>query len=354
MLLFGKEQIESSCLDKIPKWTLAFRGFKAEKELPRWHKSKKRLKRKDMLCIPNEQPTKRKIRIALGCLETKDKSWKAAACADPEPDTTRYIRLNRLVNSVISSSKHPDYLVLPELSVPARWFSRIAIKLAQNKISLLAGVDYIHHGKKRVANQAWASLISDFVGFPLSVIYRQDKFNLAQHEECNLWRVAGVRSQPLSKDNRKPVIIHGNFHFAILICSELTNIRYRAKFRGNVDAVLVPEWNKDAKSFAALVESSALDIHAYIVQCNDRKYGDSRIRAPFKDNWRRDVVRVKGGIEDFIVIGEIDFVALRLFQKDHRSPPEGPFKPVPDGFKLSASRKLSPGTGKGSGDGNKS
>jgi hypothetical protein len=155
--------------------------------------------------------------------------------------------------------------------------------------------------------------------------------------------VAGVRLQPLSTVNRKPVITHGDFHFAILICSELTNIKYRAKIRGKVDAVLVPEWNKDAKSFAALVESSALDIHAYIVQCNDRKYGDSRIRAPFKDNWRRDVVRVKGGIEDFVVIGEIDIAALRLFQKDHRSPPEGPFKPVPDGFKLLSSRILSPG-----------
>jgi hypothetical protein len=55
---------------------------------------------------------------------------------------------------------------------------------------------------------------------------------------------------------------------------------------------------------------------------------------------------VKGGIEDFVVIDEIDIAALRIFQKDHRSPPEGPFKPVPDGFKLYSSRKSSSGTGK--------
>lgn len=217
----------------------------------------------------------------------------------------------------------------------------MATKLAQNRISLVAGVDYIHHGNKnkRVANQVWASLISDFVGFPISIIYRQDKVNPAQSEENELWRVAGVRMKPLAKIKGKPVINHGNFHFAILICSELTNIKYRSSLRGKVDAVLVPEWNKDAKSFAALVESSALDIHAYIVQCNDRKFGDSRIRAPFKDNWRRDVVRVKGGIDDYCVIGEIEIASLREFQADYRSPTDGPFKPIPDGFKLHKLRK---------------
>jgi len=131
-----------------------------------------------------------------------------------------------------------------------------------------------------------------------------------------------------------------------LVCSELTNIGYRAALRGQIDALFVPEWNQDTETFNALVESAALDIHAYIIQCNDRQYGDSRIRAPYKESWRRDLLRGKGGIHDYCVTGDIDIQALRQFQSSYRSP-DGPFKPVPDGFVINFERKALPsGEGK--------
>ena len=68
---------------------------------------------------------------------------------------------------------------------------------------------------------------------------------------------------------------------------------------------------------------------------------DSRIRAPFKESWQRDVLRVKGGVNDYCVIGEIDVQALRQFQSSYRSP-EKPFKPVPDGFEIEYGRKVLP------------
>ena len=108
--------------------------------------------------------------------------------------------------------------------------------------------------------------------------------------------------------------------------------------RGRIDALFVPEWNQDTETFNALVESAALDIHAYIIQCNDRQYGDSRIRVPHKDSWMRDLVRLKGGKNDYFVVGEIDIISLRAFQTSHRSPC-GPFKPVPDGFSIAFERQ---------------
>jgi len=110
-----------------------------------------------------------------------------------------------------------------------------------------------------------------------------------------------------------------------------------------VDALFVPEWNQDTESFNALVESAALDIHAYIIQCNDRQYGDSRIRAPYKDSWKRDIVRLKGGEHDYFVVGNIDVTALRKFQSSYRSA-AGPFKPMPDGFNnnMAHERKMLP------------
>jgi len=249
----------------------------------------------------------------------------------PDPDAERYVRLCRLLDGVIAQPRDSRYLILPELALPAHWFIRIARKLQGRGISLVTGIEYLHASKSRVRNQVWAALSHDGLGFPSLMIYRQDKQRPALHEEQELQRLAGLEMKPDKAWKTPPIIQHGDFRFTMLICSELTNIRYRADLRGKVDALFVPEWNPDTETFNALVESAALDIHAYIIQCNDRQYGDSRIRAPYKDSWKRDVLRVKGGVTDYCVIGEIDVQALRQFQSSHRSPAK-PFKPVPDGF----------------------
>jgi len=62
---------------------------------------------------------------------------------------------------------------------------------------------------------------------------------------------------------------------------------------------------------------------------------------PFEKSWQRDLLRVKVGITDYFVIGEIDVQALRQFQSSYRLPAK-PFKPVPDGFEIDFCRKVLP------------
>jgi len=236
-----------------------------------------------------------------------------------------------LINNILKSHKKPDYLLFHELSLPAQWFIPIAKRLYQQGIALIAGVDYINGKRSTVSNQVWASLDHDTFGFRSYLIYSQDKQQPALHEERELTRYAGLRLAQKNKWKKPPIIQHGNINLAILICSELTNISYRASLRGKIDVLFVPEWNKDLNAFGIIVESASNDIHAYIAQSNNLQYGDSRIRGPYKDSWKRDIVRLKGGSTDYFVIGEIDVNSLRQFQSNHRSP-DGPFKPVPDGF----------------------
>ena len=296
-----------------------------------------------VLRIPDGSP-KAKQAVAVASWETLDQSFVAAAMGIPDPDSRRrYQRLNRLINELISRPDGAGYLILPELALPPQWFMRIADKLKGRGISLITGVEYLHAPKKRVHNQIWASLTHDGLGFPSLMLCRQDKQIPAFHEEQELFRLAGVRMKPAVKWKSPPLIQHGDFRFALLNCSELTNIRYRTALRGKIDALFVPEWNSDTDTFNALVESAALDIHAYIIQCNNRQYGDSRIRAPYKDRWKRDLLRVKGGNHDYCITGEIDVLALRQFQSSHRSPAKD-FKPVPDGFNqdMAPNRKVLP------------
>jgi hypothetical protein len=318
----------------------ALRGFEpSEHIMPQWDKHQRTLQ------IPAGEFNASQT-IAVSSWETRDTTFVAAVMNQPDPDSRRrYQRLNRMITELISQPDRAGYLILPELAMPARWFMRIAGKLNGRRISLITGVEYLHASKKCVHNQIWASLTHDGLGFPSLMVYRQDKQNPALHEEQELFRLADVRLKPAMpwKGQSPPIIQHGNFHFALLNCSELTNIRYRAELRGKVDALFVPEWNSDTDTFNALVESAALDIHAYIIQCNNRHYGDSRIRAPYKDRWKRDLLRVKGGNHDYCITGEINVLSLRQFQSSHRSS-DKPFKPVPDGFAdaMDHSRKVLP------------
>ena len=338
LYLIAPEPFKQKNQDMLGMVVLALRGFSPnEHKMPTWSKKER------VLRIPDGKPSAKQT-IAVASWRTSDRSFVAAAMAKPDPDSrSRYQRLNRLINELISRPDGAGYLVFPEVALPPRWFMRIAEKLKGQGISLIAGVEYLHEPKKKVRNQVWASLTHDGLGFPSLMIYRQDKQTPAIHEEAELHRLAGVEMAPAVPWNKPPIIQHGSFRFALMICSELTNIRYRGDLRGKVDALFVPEWNSDTDTFNALVESAALDIHAYIIQCNNRTYGDSRIRAPYKDRWKRDLLRVKGGNHDYCITGEIDILALRQFQSCHRSPSEG-FKPVPDGFveDMSKDRKVLP------------
>ncbi len=281
------------------------------------------------VAIPHRRGSARPT-IALPSIATSDASYAASLSGTPDPDPGRYFRTIRIVNDVLRTTPPVDYLVMPELSLPRKWFNRFAHKLAMSNVSLIAGVDYLHHGGSHVSNQVRASLVTDQFGYSTPVMYVQEKHQAAINENVLLEK-AGKSLRP-TRPPSKPVLKHGAFRFAILICSELTNLSFRAPLRGKIDALFVPEWNQDTNSFSALVEASALDLHCFIVQVNNRSFGDSRVRAPFKDSFLRDVARARGGEADFFVVARLKVPELRAFQSGRPLPGAALFKPLPDGF----------------------
>jgi len=147
------------------------------------------------------------------------------------------------------------------------------------------------------------------------------------------------------RDHLRQVIYnHKGFHFGVVVCSELQNISYRSGFQGSVDCMMVLSWNQDLETFSALVESAALDVHAYVAYVNNRAFGDSRVRVPAKEAFNRDACRLRGGHNDYLVVVDIDIGSLRAFQSRHKrwAGSGDPYKPVPEGFRLLPSRKMTP------------
>ncbi|UJR86233.1 reverse transcriptase domain-containing protein [Sandaracinus amylolyticus] len=285
------------------------------------------------------------VRVSVVNLRTSEQQFVNAVLGVPDHSLERYSSLMRLLNGLITSdTARPHYVALPECSLPRDWAAPVATKLANAGISLIAGLEH-KRTNRGSRNDALVSLVSDAGGFRVAVAFEQPKIHPAWHEEDEVRRLTGrgvlkVGSRQL--EAARPVYEHGDVAFGVLICSDLASIKNRARFQGSVDALFIPEWNPDVNTFNALVESSAHDLHAFIVQANNREYGDSRIRAPFREEFRRDVVRIKGGVHDFFVTAEMNIRRLREAQTTVAPDSRSEFKPFPTGFKASRRRRRVP------------
>ncbi len=289
--------------------------------------------------------------FALTSFLTSDKSWKANVAGYlNEPDEKRYERLFRIINDIIKCRRHHriDYVVFPELSIPRFLMFYVANKLHQAGISLIAGSEYENlqengreqlpdHIKKLVSNQLQYFLTIDDGTAWGQVVIRQEKVIPAFYEEHELYQIGG--KWLAAESEAKYIIDHDGFVFSGLICNDLLNIDYRQQLRGKIDALIIVEWNKDVNSYDALVKSTSLDLHCFVIQVNNRKYGDTRLRVPAKEDFERDKVRVRGGDLDYFVVSTLNVKELRDFQSTHRSDPNGNFKPVPTGYLMWENRR---------------
>lgn len=280
-------------------------------------------------------------RVALTSFFSSDEQWTRTLGKTVDLSVRRYKRIHRIINDILSCDEPVDYIVFPEASLPRRWAIPVAIKLAKLGISILCGLE---NWKKTGAfrNDALVSLASRWPGYGSHVLYAQPKMIPAHHEAEAVKSAGRVFYEHPDIEECRPIFQHGAHFFSVLLCSDLTNIDNRRHAQGFVDSVFALEWNPDTTSFSALVESTALDVHAYVVQVNNRSYGDSRVRAPFRRDYDRDVVRVKGGDEDYFVVASLDVAELRSFHKAATISKDDLYKPLPIGFQISIDRESCP------------
>lgn len=326
------------------KYTQVLRGvwikptlLAAEKDVS----DKESKRRKKYLRIGTD--SKDKVVVALTNLRTEDEDWAATACNKPNLSRKRYQKISKLVNDVLKLNPRPDYVLFPELSIPLRWLNSIAARLSAAGISLIAGTEYRHSDGNKILSEAALVLADNRLGYPTYVKIWQPKLEPAVGEDKELTVKFG-KEWDTPKKSPKPIYVHNGVNFGVMVCSELQNSKARIRFQGAVDALMVLSWNRDLDTFASLIESAALDVHAYTILVNNRKYGDSRVRSPAKESFLRDIARLRGGDNDFVVAATLDIAALRGFQsRAKRWPEEGDkFKPVPEGFRILGDRRKLP------------
>lgn len=288
------------------------------------------------------------VTVAITNFAVSKDSWKASAKNDPDLTLNRYTQLSALVNQVIKLDPPPNYLLLPELSLPLAWVDSIANRLQSSGISLIAGTEYRHMSDNIIRSEACLVLSDDRLGYPSFIKAWQPKICPSIKEKLSLEDDFRKKWQPLQfftdQERSKPIYIHNDFHFGVMVCSEFLNGKERISFQGQVDGLMVLAWNQDLETFSTLIESCALDVHTYAILVNNRLHGDSRMRSPAKKNFERDVARLRGGKNDFCVTVKLDISKLREFQslEDYIAVKNELFKPIPSGFDLLHTRRYHP------------
>ena len=225
--------LDQQCLSdlaRFKRWVRAIRG--AELRLNETYAIPSTSNHHHVIEIPNGGGDQCSF-VAIPCFRTREDSWVASVVQTVDPDTTRYFRLNRLINDVLRAPTRAQYLILPEVSLPRRWFNRYAHKLTYSGISLIAGLEYCHwmptlkKGDRRPTGATGKEVMSpirfglpfvtDILGYRTHMIYVQEKERPALQEGKDLLATAGktlyanARSHKASHSPWKFAVWHSNF-----------------------------------------------------------------------------------------------------------------------------------------------
>jgi hypothetical protein len=250
-------------------------------------------------------------RIILGNLTVSHAAWVAAATrtAHPQhniPMLTR-ARLQGVATVLdkaarVARGRGPAVLVLPELSLPRRWFRSVSNHVVRlGRFGLVTGLEY-HHDPKHsyVRNQVFAVLPGPFSS---AATWPWTKRLPAREEGLHLAKLLpAVSFPPVPLAGPPRTVVKSPLgSLSVLICSELIEARRVADLLGRVDVVLCPAWNTDTASYDHLIQSVGFQLHSIIAIANNGHYSDCRAWAPRSERWKRDLCRlIERDVDDVV------------------------------------------------------
>lgn len=205
---------------------------------------------------------------------------------------------------------------------------------ANNHMALVTGVEHIvvpdkaKQSRGQVYNLTVTILPYQCEEYPFASISYHNKTAYSPGEQE---QITG-RRYSFKEGNTYQLFGWHNVWFPVYCCFELASIRDRSLFQTFADMIVAVEWNKDIPYYSSIVESLSRDLHCYCIQSNSSDYGDSRIIAP-KSTVERDIIKTKGGLNDCVLVEELNIKALRDFQMLDfpLQKQNGTFKPSPPG-----------------------
>lgn len=279
--------------------------------------------------VGNEDVSDIRVGISNTCYPDSDLFDNAVGNKDGRT-ATKLKSTNRIFNQAIKDSA--DVLVLPECYLPPEWLPYCVRTCMKNDMLLITGIEYVSHEKKMYNLMAIAMPFQDEYGHLDSYI----SFHLKSRYSPNEIKYFSSAGYKCAMGDNNEMFIWKGLRFTAFCCFEMADIAARAKFRSRIHALFAVECNRDVNYFDDIVGSTARDLHCYVVQVNNSKYGDSRITAPSKTE-TMNVARVSGGDNSVVVTGVMlikDLIEFRRLEEGKEN-----FKKKPPGFDVDLAEK---------------
>ncbi|MBX7532638.1 hypothetical protein K3165_06865 [Qipengyuania sp. 1XM1-15A] len=201
------------------------------------------------------------------------------------------------VASLALETPRPHIILLPELSVPLGFLTRLRRISAQTNAIIIAGMDFqIAPGRPaaNVLNRA-AVIVPNGWG-------RRDRSTRTTVRYVGKTYPAWREEQFLSglgyEFQRVPevwVFDAGDFgRFAVAICYDFLDLERVAMYRLRIQNLFVLAYNPDLSSFEHAAEALARMIYCNIVVCNTGHFGGSTVLSPYHRPEKRVLYRHQG------------------------------------------------------------
>lgn len=209
----------------------------------------------------------------------------------------------KIFKRLIKQAKYggASIILFPEFSLPENCALEIAKYCRTIGISIITGLTHVKL-KDKLAN---CVLIRDDE-LDITLLKWKNYFPKSEKEFC----LSASYGYQEPQDPYYIVIDNGLYKYSTMTCYEATSIKDRALLCDQIEILFMPVFNKDTYYFSNIVSSFVRDASCFVAQSNANIYGDSRISGPFSHIFM-DIVKLKGGLNNYFVIGEVDFDALR-------------------------------------------
>ena len=275
----------------------------------------------DQITIPPHilQPPK-KVNIAVGSIDiTSEKClngcerWRNITLKDK---FLLYDILQKSFSCFSFKERGTMLLILPELYFPIYWINDLIRFVKQSQIAIITGLQYLGDNTNQKYNYLATIL-------PFTTEKKKYKNVFVHIREKNDY--SPIEFEELAKKGyfcqnrdiaRYQTFFWKGTRITPILCFELTDIMARAILKGRSDIIAASVFNPDTTYFSNIIDSATRDLHAFIVQANTSHLGDSRVTGPY-DRDSKDIFKIKGGDNDHVVIGTIQFKKLKDFQSSY-------------------------------------
>jgi len=269
-------------------------------------------------------------RISFVNTEVQEASIIKSIRGEPNLDLNRYKTLASILKK--ARNENSDMLLFPEFFIPINLLSSIVRYSEKNDILTVLGLEHVS-----INNVAFNFVVTvlpiEVNGIQDAVVVLRLKNHYAPVEEYLIDGNHSIIPKPATY--RYDIFNWKNIYFSTYYCFELANSLHRSLMKGKIDLLIGVEWNKDTNYYSNIVEGGSRDLHAYVAQVNTSQFGDTRLSQPV-ESARKDILRLKGGINDAVLTTTLDINVLREFQRKKFSITNSTkeFKPLPPDFSL--------------------